>query len=113
MSESKKKPSLFRRAVLPLLVLCPFIGLLGRPYFIRQRDLARTNSCICNLRQIDGAVQCWALEQKKMPGEKVTWKDITPFLKNSVRCPQGGQYVIGPTISKTPTCSIAGHALPQ
>ena len=94
------------------LILCPLAVLVGRPYFIRERTIARMNSCICNLRQIDGAIQQWALEQKKTPDDKVAWKDLTSYLKNEVKCPGGGAYTIGPTILSQPKCSIAGHALP-
>ena len=70
------------------------------------------NACINNLRQMDGAVQQWALEQKKNPDEKVTLTDIAPYLKNSITCPQGGKYTVGPAVSNVPSCSITAHHLP-
>ncbi|MDB6052723.1 MAG: polymerase, sigma-24 subunit, subfamily [Verrucomicrobiales bacterium] len=69
------------------------------------------NVCINNLRQIDGAVQQWALENKK------SVKDAGPrpdeianyFPKNKAfTCPSGGSYVIGEIVSG-PSCSLHGN----
>lgn len=70
------------------------------------------NGCINNLRQLDGAVQQWAVEQKKLSSEKVTFNDITPYLRQTPSCPLNGKYTVGPTAANVPTCTIAGHALP-
>jgi hypothetical protein len=72
------------------------------------------NTCINNLRQIDGAKQQWALENK-MPDTAVpTAADIAPYLKDNVvpQCPAGGVYTIG-AVGTDPTCSIPGHVLPK
>ena len=71
------------------------------------------NTCINNLRQIDGAKQQWALEKNK-PGDAVpTVKNLLPYLKGGVfpACPDGGTYFIN-SVDAVPTCSVAGHALP-
>ena len=75
------------------------------------------NACINNLRQMDGAKQQWALENKiSITNETpVTWKDIEPYIKigasGRLWCPYGGRYTIG-KISDPPTCSIKTHNLP-
>ena len=76
------------------------------------------NACINNLRQIDGAIQQWALEQKKDPAATVAFTDISPYLKNSVICPSGGttfanSYTISDVATK-PVCKkvAATHVLP-
>jgi len=73
------------------------------------------DSCINNLRQIDGAKQQWALEHGKKTDDKVTWEDVTPYiyLKNTPRpwCPQGGVYTLG-TLAENPRCSVREHVLP-
>ena len=98
-------------------VLCAGALLFAALVFLGSRIGPRsgtsiTNGCINNLRQLDGAVQQWALEQKKEAWEKVTPSDITPYLKISLHCPQGGNYTVGPVVSNTPTCSITTHRLP-
>src|SRR5437867_5896537 len=76
-----------------IMIVVAIIGLLAAiaiPNFIRARTTAQKNACINNLRQIDGAIQQWALENKKGPNDGVAFTDISTYLKNSVICPAGG-----------------------
>jgi len=72
------------------------------------------NACINYLRQMDGAKQQWALENRKTVNDVPTEKDISPYLRGGIlpKCPGGGTYTLG-AAGVAPTCSIAGHALPQ
>jgi hypothetical protein len=71
------------------------------------------DTCINNLRQIDAAVNQFALEHGKTSGSDVTVDDLTPYLPKNVLpvCPSGGSYTIG-KVGEIPKCSIAGHELP-
>ncbi|HXU78805.1 MAG TPA: prepilin-type cleavage/methylation domain-containing protein, partial [Methylomirabilota bacterium] len=60
------------------------------PNFVKARGTAQKNACINNLRQIDGAIQQYALENKKAATDPVSEGDVTPYLKNSLACPAGG-----------------------
>lgn len=76
-----------------IMIVVAIIGLLAAiavPNFVKARTTAQMNACINNLRQIDGAVQQWALEQKKDATATVAYSDISEYLKNSVTCPSGG-----------------------
>src|SRR5262245_58515894 len=76
-----------------IMIVVAIIGLLAAiaiPNFIKARKTAQMNACINNLRQIDGSIQQWALENKKDATAKVTFDDISGYLKNSVICPSGG-----------------------
>ena len=77
-----------------------------------EGDKAR-GACINNLRQIDGAKQQWALENKQPADAAVVMQQITPYLAGLKlpACPSGGAYTLN-NVSTPPTCSIAGHALP-
>lgn len=70
--------------------------------------------CVNNLRQLAGAKQQWALEQRKTAQDQPTAQDLSPYLKNNSvpTCPAGGVYTLN-RIGETPVCSITGHALPQ
>ena len=74
---------------------------------------AQANSCINNLRQIDGAKQQWALEYNKPDAAIPTISDLLPYLRDNVFpvCPAGGTYSIN-AVGMNPTCSIPGHVLP-
>ena len=100
--------------LLPAVVI-PVVAAIAVPNFIKARGTAQENSCINNLRIIDGAKQMWALESKKTANEVPTWADLKPYLgrPNSAQliCPKGGTYQIN-GINHPPTCSIPGHVLP-
>ena len=74
----------------------------------------QASACVNNLRQIDGAIQQWALENSRPAGSPVTMADILPYFKNRIppACPAGGVYSVS-TVGASPTCSIPGHVLPK
>jgi prepilin-type N-terminal cleavage/methylation domain-containing protein len=108
-----------------IMIVVAIIGLLAAiaiPNFVRARTQSQKNACINNLRQIDGAIQQWALENKKAASATVVTADVIPYLKNQVVCPAGGtvfsdSYTVTDAQTK-PTCkatgggSTAGHILP-
>jgi len=108
-----------------IMIVVAIIGLLAAiaiPNFVRARTTSQMNACINNLRQVDGAIQQWALEQKQAANAAVNEANVTPFLKNSVVCPSGGStfansYTVT-TVSERPTCittgggTANGHVLP-
>jgi uncharacterized protein (DUF3084 family) len=86
--------------------------LRGAAQQAQQIDLL--NACINQLRQLDGAKQQWALENTKAADAVPTAQEIAPYLRDQVlpACPAAGKYTLN-AVSVAPTCSIAGHALPQ
>jgi len=100
-----------------IMIVVAIIGLLAAiaiPNFVKARATAQKNACIANLKQIDGAVQQWALENKKSATDAVTTANAAEYLKGSLlpQCPAGGTYSTT-TVSASPTCSKAadGHTL--
>ena len=101
--------------VVAIIVLLAAIAI---PNFVKARTTAQKNACINNLRQIDGAIQQWALENKKDTSATIAETDVTPYLKNSVVCPSGGtvfsdSYTLA-TVADRPICKKvpATHLLP-
>ena len=104
-----------------IMIVVAIIGLLAAiaiPNFVRARTQSQKNACINNLRQIDGATQQWALENKAAANATVSFTDISVYLKNSVICPSGGtafsdSYSIG-SVTNKPTCKKdpTNHVLP-
>ena len=110
-----------------IMIVVAIIGLLAAiaiPNFVKARETARKNTCINNLRLIDGAKQSWALESNAGPSSTPNSSSIAPYLGRGgtawttlksagVTCPDGGSYTLG-TVAQAPTCSYGnGHALPQ
>ena len=98
-----------------IMIVVAIIGLLAAiaiPNFMKAREKAQTNSCIANLRQIDGAKTLWALDTSKSTGDAVTMGDlVTDYIKGTPVCAAGGTYTLG-DVGTSPTCTATGHALP-
>jgi prepilin-type N-terminal cleavage/methylation domain-containing protein len=111
-----------------IMIVVAIIGLLAAiaiPNFVKARATSQANACINNMRQIDAAVNQWALETHQTTGAAAPslTSDLTPYIKlNSggsiPSCPAGGAYTVG-TVGQIPqvTCNLAntvtpGHYLP-
>ena len=101
-----------------IMIVVAIIGLLAAiaiPNFVKARGTAQKNACINNLRQIDGAKEQWALENKKKQGDACATSDIDPYIKGGTPsiCPGGGSYTVD-VVGTPPSCSLAataGHSL--
>jgi prepilin-type N-terminal cleavage/methylation domain-containing protein len=103
-----------------IMIVVAIIGLLAAiaiPNFVKARGTAQKNACVNNLRQIDGAKEQWALENRASAGAAVTETGATgvnAYIKGETRpiCPAGGSYTYG-AVNTNPTCTLAasGHSL--
>jgi len=102
-----------------IMIVVAIIGLLAAiaiPNFLRARSTAQQNACINNLRQIDAAIQQWALEkgQPSTATVKADGTDIQPYLGRGALgalplCPldTGGTFTTSYallTVADAPTC---------
>jgi prepilin-type N-terminal cleavage/methylation domain-containing protein len=95
-----------------IMIVVAIIGLLAAiaiPNFVKARNTAQTNACINNLRQIDSAMQQWALETGAGDTTPVT-SVIWTYIKNGQpRCPVGqALYPLPSNATTPPTCPNAG-----
>jgi len=113
-----------------IMIVVAIIGLLAAiaiPNFVRARTTAQMNACINNLRQIDGAIQQYALEQHAASTTKVALTDIQPYLGRGANGSTGNLYCPSDTslgfatsytivdVATAPVCKILGastHKLP-
>jgi prepilin-type N-terminal cleavage/methylation domain-containing protein len=84
-----------------IMIVVTIIGVLaaiGIPSFLRARSRSQATACINNLRQIEAAVQQFAIEKGKRVGDNVAYPDdITAYIKLTTEgsipgCPGGGEY---------------------
>lgn len=107
-----------------IMIVVAIIGLLAAiaiPNFVKARTTSQANACINNLRQYDGAVQQYALENKLASTATYTMSVLKPYIKldstgNLPSCPANGSYSNGSTVTNPPTCSLStqspAHKLP-
>ncbi len=102
-----------------IMIVVAIIGLLAAiaiPNFVKARKAAQKNSCIANLKQIDGAKQIWAIDTGASDTAGVNWSDLTSdYLRRVVNCPENTSvgYDIGTNVSDLPACAVNAnnHAL--
>jgi len=106
-----------------IMIVVAIIGLLASiaiPNYVKARDNSQQKACINNLRQLDGAVQQYALENKLSSSVGYSLSVLKPYLKldsnsNIPSCPANGTYSAGSTVTNSPTCTLStasmAHAL--
>jgi prepilin-type N-terminal cleavage/methylation domain-containing protein len=99
-----------------IMIVVAIIGLLAAiaiPNFVKARTTAQANACINNLRQVDGAKEQWALENKKTSNDTPQDTDLfgtDKYIKAKPGCPANGSYTLS-AVGTKPTCNIDGHSL--
>src|SRR5215831_3783050 len=66
-----------------IMIVVAIIGMLAAiaiPNYVHARTNAQQSGCVNNLRQIDGAKQQWALENKAVPTALPDLAAIQPYL---------------------------------
>jgi len=114
-----------------IMIVVAIIGMLAAialPNFARARQTSQVNACINNLRQLDAAIQEYALENNASAGASVDGNMIAPYLprgintvaadiEQAVFCPIDGNkafstsYAGGLTTVDTPPSCVPGGAL--
>src|SRR5580704_595584 len=110
-----------------IMIVVAIIGLLAAiaiPNFIKARTTSQMNACINNLRQIDAAIQQYALENNLSASAAVSAANITVYLGRgtsgglqNVVCPAdpGKTFATSYTIvdsSTKPVCQIGNAFTP-
>jgi len=101
-----------------IMIVVAIIGLLAAiaiPNFVKARATALQNACIANLKQIQGAVQVWAIDTGAGSADTPTEAQLIPnYIKAMPTCGKAA-YVI-PAVNATPVCPNTakpdGHSIP-
>ena len=104
---AKKMPTMFvpLAAVAWLVLAYVFMW----PPVVWEAQSAR-NACVNNRRQIEAAIEQWALENRKTNGDLIAMSEVAKYMKGMPVCPDGGTYACR-LVGEKPTCSLM--KLPQ
>jgi len=111
-----------------IMIVVAIIGLLAAiaiPNFVKAREKSQKGACINNLRQIDAAIQQYALENNANPTTLVNFGVIQPYLgrgsvgvaKTALVCPEDSGKNFDSSynivdVQSAPTCFLdAGHTI--
>ena len=97
------------------IIVIPMMLAIAIPNFVKARTTAQQNVCIAHLKMLDLAKEQWGLENKKELTDTPTMGELVGpslYIKTTPVCPAGGSYTIG-SLNELPTCSFAGHQLPE
>ncbi len=110
-SEKTKPTNKAGFTLVEIMVVIMIIALLmaiAVPVFIMARRNSQTTVCVSHLRQIQGAKERWAVENKKDNNAVPTLDDLyPPYVKTRPVCPAGGIYSIN-SVAEPVTCSYGG-----
>ena len=86
-----------------IMIVVAIIALLASiavPNFLRSRKRSQATQIVEDLRQIDSAMDQYAIENNKKGGDAVTWADVQKYIKTGTRLyTSGGADVIGNTFT--------------
>lgn len=107
-------------SLVEVMIVIAIIGLLSAiliPAIMRANLTARQQTCVNNLREIDQAIQQWAMESKALPNDVVLHTNLIPYLRVLPSCPSpstnGGTFFTdyGMTFVKDPPFCFANNGL--
>ena len=98
-----------------IMIVVAIIGLLAAiaiPNFVNARTRAQTNACIANLKQIQGAIQVWALDTGGAEDTAPTEAQLVPgYLKAMPHCGAAAYVLTAPNADPVCPNNGAGHTL--
>jgi prepilin-type N-terminal cleavage/methylation domain-containing protein len=91
-----------------IMIVVAILGLLASiavPNFLKARTSAQKTACISNLKQIQGAIQVWALIEGKSSSDTPTTANlVTNYLRKWPVCPTSGTAYVPPSAGADPVC---------
>jgi prepilin-type N-terminal cleavage/methylation domain-containing protein len=105
-----------------IMIVVAIIGLLAAiaiPNFVKARAASQKNTCIANMKQIDGAKATWALEARKNNGDTPTTGDLfgsDKYIRTAPLCPSGSADYAMTAVQDKQVCpnvaTVTDHLLP-
>jgi prepilin-type N-terminal cleavage/methylation domain-containing protein len=100
-----------------IMIVVAIIALLAAiavPNFLRARKRAQATRLLNDLRVVDYALDRWALEHNKSPGDPVEFSDLKPYFKDGQISMSGNDLfgaALGPfSVDEAPKVSSVAYA---
>lgn len=96
--------------IMIVVTIIALLLLMAIPNFMKNRQLAQTNTCISNLRVLDTAKQLWAMETGQGDSDIPDETDIIGvglYLSKLPLCPANGEYSFN-QVDEWPGCDALG-----
>ncbi|MGB9877379.1 MAG: competence type IV pilus major pilin ComGC [bacterium] len=97
-----------------MMIVVLIIGILiaiALPNFLKARENARLRACVANMKQIQAAVEQYAMDYKMAASASVpALSALSPtYIRTTPTCPSGGTYSINGTVGDySINCSVHG-----
>lgn len=79
--------------IMIVVAIIAILAAIAIPNFMTARSKSRANACKANLRQIESAVEQWAMDNTKTDGDSCTMNNlVTTYIKKEPTCASGGTY---------------------
>ncbi len=106
--------------IMIVVAIVAIILAVALPNYLKSGKTSAKNICISNLKQIDGAIEQWALDHDIAPGtypSSQQEEEIYGYIKEGKpKCTSGGEYTIH-AIGSNPQVACSredeGHKLPE
>lgn len=86
---------------------CLVMSAITGPVFMKARGKARQTSCLSNMKQLAVGTLMYAQDNGNVYPQAPSWlTDIQPYVKVSLSCPAGAEYVMNPRVSGQPLAAI-------
>ena len=97
---SKRRGGFTLVEIMIVVAIIALLAAIAVPNFLRSRKRSQATQVLEDLRQIDSAVDQWAIENNKAGGSAVTWGDVQKYIKTGTRLyTSSGKDILGNTFT--------------
>ena len=82
---SKRRGGFTLVEIMIVVAIIALLAAIAVPNFLRSRKRSQATQVLEDLRQIDSAIDQWAIENNKAGGATVTWGDVQKYIKTGTR----------------------------
>jgi len=99
--------------IMIVVSIIALLAMIAMPSALRSRAVAARQTCINNLRKIDGAKAQWAMECRKSSADVPSDTDlfgVARYMRTKPTCPSHGSYQLE-SVGQPPDCTEPGHII--